>query len=445
MPIQIVFRLILSCCLGLYAAQGLTAPGRVPAQTGFFWLGANQSEVCRGDGRDIYPAVSYQPLSRPLASQPSVESGVEFWNGMALDLIVKYQRNPLRAARIMTLLNAAVHDAMACVGDDRQQAEARVIAVNEVAAEILGFMFPQEPEGRFVALALGRMPTLASEKKSGAVQTAREIGRKVAQTAIVRAINDGSDAVWSVETRPASAPGIWRATPPTYNNTPAEPLAGKWRTWVLRDGAELQPPSPPPYGTDQYRQEMEEVRAVTMGLTKAQKDIADRWHLGSGTVTPVGVWNREALRLIRLHGYTEFQAAELLSSLNVAMMDASIACWYAKFANWTARPVTVIREQIDKEFMPYLVTPSFPSYVSGHSVVSGAAAEVLASYFPKRRAELFAMAEEAAVSRLYGGIHFRSDNVEGLKLGHAVGVRVLRKAATDAGKKRVPEAQRGRT
>ncbi len=85
----------------------------------------------------------------------------------------------------------------------------------------------------------------------------------------------------------------------------------------------------------------------------------------------------------------------------------------------------MIREQLAPNFLPYLFTPPFPSYVSGHAAVSGAAAEVLAAFFPEQAGELQAAAEEAAMSRLYGGIHFRSDNDEGLRLGRAVGRRAV--------------------
>ena len=85
------------------------------------------------------------------------------------------------------------------------------------------------------------------------------------------------------------------------------------------------------------------------------------------------------------------------------------------------RPVTAIRLLIDPTWSSYIVTPPFPSYVSGHSTTSGAASTVLAAFFPQRAGELRAMAEEAAVSRMYGGIHFRSDNDAGLELGRRVG------------------------
>jgi membrane-associated phospholipid phosphatase len=92
------------------------------------------------------------------------------------------------------------------------------------------------------------------------------------------------------------------------------------------------------------------------------------------------------------------------------------------------RPVTVIRERFDPNFLPHLITPPHPSYVSGHSSVSGAAEVALAAFFPERKSELHAYAEEAAMSRLWGGIHYRSDDDEGLQLGRRVAERVMKQA-----------------
>ena len=107
--------------------------------------------------------------------------------------------------------------------------------------------------------------------------------------------------------------------------------------------------------------------------------------------------------------------------LNTAQADAFIACWDAKYAYWSLRPVTAIRRSIDPTWLSYIATPPFPSYVSGHSSTSGAASTVLGAFFPERAEALDAMAEEATASRLYGGIHYRSDNEAGLELGRRVG------------------------
>lgn len=274
---------------------------------------------------------------------------------------------------------------------------------------------------------------------------ARESGRRAAADAIRRALDDGADAIWNPADRPLPGPGVWRAAPPLNLYNPSEPLVGRWRTWALADGRELTPPPPPAFGSERYRDEAREVLQISRTLTDAQKRIADDWNLEQGSLTPPGVWNRKAMELISRRGLGTAETARVLAALNVAMADALVTAWQAKFEYWRVRPVSVIREQFDANFLPYLLTPPFPGYVSGHAAVSGAAAEVLSGFFPEQTGDLRASAEEAAMSRLYGGIHFRSDNEEGLRLGRAIGRRVLELglARADARSGREPQPSGG--
>lgn len=250
---------------------------------------------------------------------------------------------------------------------------------------------------------------------------ARAAGRRAAAEAIRRALDDGGDARWNPAHRPPPAPQVWRAAPPLNLANPGEPLAGKWRTWALADGRERPPPPPPPFGSERYWEEAREVLRVARNLSVEQKRVADEWNLDKGSLTPPGVWNRKAMAWAAQRALGTAETARVLAALNAAMADALVTCWQAKFEHWSVRPVNVIREKLDPDFLPWLFTPPFPSYVSGHAAVSGAAAEVLAAFFPEQ-------ADEAAMSRLYGGIHFRSDNEEGLRLGRRVGRRVLERS-----------------
>ena len=252
-------------------------------------------------------------------------------------------------------------------------------------------------------------------------------GERAANDAIQRALTDGADRQPATWRAPAPGPGVWRATPPLNIHTPQELLAGEWRPWV-RGSNELQPPPPPEYGSVRFWAETEEVYRVWQALTPGQKAIAEDWNLQQGSITPPGVWNLRAIELIRSEKLDPAAAARVLAALNAAMNDAAIACWRAKYRWWVVRPVSVIRERFDPNFLPHLITPPHPSYVSGHAAVSGAAAVALATFFPVRKAELHSFAEEAAMSRLYGGIHYRSDNEEGLRLGRRVAELVLRQA-----------------
>jgi PAP2 superfamily len=353
--------------------------------------------------------------------------GARRWTRLTLDLIVRQRLNPLRAARVLVLVHAAMHDAL--VRGVAQSGDERLawVAVHRAASLVLLDLFPQEPAERFEALGLIAATDLVTAE-SEMVLKLWSLGGEVAQDAAYRARRDGSDRVWPLDKRPKPGPGIWRATPPINAVNPMEPLVGEWRTWVLKSVTEVEPPPPPTYGSRRFQMELDEVRRVAAGLTPAQKEIAQIWNLDRGTVTPAGVWNLKALELATAAAMSDAETLRMLAATNVAMMDAFVACWHAKYKWWTVRPISLIRERYDPKYLSHLVTPPFPSYVSGHASASGAASAVLVQFFPAKAEWLEAQANEAAESRLYGGIHYRSDNEAGLAMGRAIGQRVLDRA-----------------
>lgn len=361
------------------------------------------------------------------ASRQTGKYPTERWNEEAAGLIVKYRINPLRSVRTLTLLNVAMHDAGMRAEQLGLDHAALTAATNLAASRMLAHFFPLEPPGRIEAMGESTLAALTADNPAHAreISLGAAIGHGVARLAILHALHDGADEVWDPRTRPAARPGMWHGAPPLDSAHPQEPLAGTWKTWVLKNGGELHPPAPPAPDSDVFLQANKEVMQVARNLTPEQKQIAEDWHLDQGTITPPGLWNRKARALVEHRKLSEKERLRLLSTLNVAMFDASVACWHAKYTWWVQRPVTAIRERLDPEFMPYLVTPPHPSYVSGHATVSGAAAEILKRYFPEDVEQIDGWAKEAALSRLYGGIHYLFDNEAGLALGRQIGKTVL--------------------
>lgn len=182
-------------------------------------------------------------------------------------------------------------------------------------------------------------------------------------------------------------------------------------------------------------------------LTDEQQTIADYWADGAGqTGTPPGHWMAIVSQLARhhgdhQHGLSLMAAAEAFARVGIAVHDAFIACWYTKYVYNLQRPVTYVNDHIDPMWRSYLTTPGFPSYHSGHSTQSGAVATVLTAMFgrlaftdtthmdhgllppqaPRTFRSFDEAAEEAAVSRLYGGIHYPFDNDDGLGTGWCIG------------------------
>jgi hypothetical protein len=242
------------------------------------------------------------------------------------------------------------------------------------------------------------------------------------------------------------SPGHWVPTSAIrLQQAPLLPAWGKNRTFSIADGAACTLPPPPAYSenetSDFYKQALE-VHDTVKNITKEQRLIARFWSDDPMlSPTPPGHWMFIALDLLKQRNASIEDQVDLLTRLGMAMSDAFVACWHSKYEYDLLRPVTYIKKVIDQTWEPILITPPFPEYPSGHSTQSGAAAEVLTAYFgenfafedkthvreklPVRKYTSFrAAAEEAAISRLYGGIHFRAACERGLEQGRCVGLAV---------------------
>lgn len=430
-------------------------------------------------------------LSLQRQRTPRVRRRVAFWNEgpatlpwtrTALELVRKHRQRPPFVARALTLLHTAMFDALIAAQDSRtaysRPAPARIddrlrplfatrgssyppdVAVVAGAAEtVLAYLFPNEPESTFSVLA-----TEASESRLWAgtnyrsdIERGRKLGRDVAALFIARGEADGSTST-GFPHEPRSGEEYWSPTPPGFEPPTGGPV-GTWIPWVMtsQDAARVLSgiPGPFAYGSDAFTAELQEVVDVQAGLTDEEKATAEFWDDGLGTYTPAGHWNDIALELTSVHRLGTNAAARLFAYLNVAMYDGAIAVFEAKYFWSSIRPVTAVRRLCDggtrlcrvaeldpdqggdparatfPEWLPYIATPPFPSYPAGHSTVSGAAGAVLTSFFPNAGGELNRLAEEAAYSRLLGGIHFRSDNDDALRLGRAAAQIALQRAAQE--------------
>lgn len=396
------------------------------------------------------------------ARTPEMQKAVEHWGqapatkpwtDLNIEIVTGGVKDPPLSSRGYALTSVAVYDAVVAAyhwkyeydreppagvptlsppGPDPSYPSEHA-AIAGAASRVLAYVFPDRPAARFDELAeqaaMSRVWAGANYRSD--VEAGLALGRSVADAVIARARTDGADATWD-GTRPPMTKEHWMPTPGAVT-PPTSPLAGTWRTWVLTSGSQFRPPPPPAYGTPEFEAEARHVVEVSRNLTQQQKDMASFWAAGQGTALPAGQWNQVAIVYTQAAEMNTPRAARAFALLNVAEADAGVAVWDAKFTYWHPRPVNAIRDLgIDPGWKPLLTTPPFPGYVSGHSGYSGAAAEVLSYLFPAAAAEFRAKAEEAAISRLYGGIHFhQSDNLAGLTLGRKVGEAVVARARTD--------------
>jgi PAP2 superfamily len=378
------------------------------------------------------------------------QRGVTSWIDVLLDAVSANGINPPRASRALALTSVAMNDALAIAARARRWPPARrapcrrrprlalgrcasdgplppTAVAAGAAARVLRELVPHMADelARLEQEAV-RSRLLAGATRPSEARAGLALGRAIGDLAVGRARSDRSDTQGPVIPPPGEA--TWIPTPPAF--APAlEPFAGSWRTWNLRSGDELRPPPPPPYLGKVHRAAIREVYDIASTLTDRQREIALFWNDGPGTETPPGHWNRIALDLVEHSRLSARRAALVLAALNTTQADAFIACWSAKYTHWTKRPVTLVRALLDPEYLSLIPSPPFPAYPSGHSTTSGAASTILAAFFPARASELAAMAEEAAISRLYGGIHYRFDNDAGLALGRRIGMVTLRRLA----------------
>ncbi len=287
-----------------------------------------------------------------------------------------------------------------------------------------------------------------------AYEASIEYGDQIADHILAWANTDNYKETRGTEKYPVlDEPGRWIPTPPSYMDA-IEPSWNKIRPFVMEAADQFKPVPPVPFsmeeGSEFYEQTME-VYEIGKNLTEEQIEIAQFWDCNPFAMqlrghfmfsikklTPGGHWMGIAGIAAKSSNANFATAAETYALTSIALFDGFISSWDEKFRSNLIRPETVINQHVDAEWMPLLQTPPFPEYTSGHSVISRSAAEVLTSlygddfYFedtteieyglPMRAFNsFFDASDEAAVSRLYGGIHYRMAAEHGVTQGEGVG------------------------
>jgi len=367
------------------------------------------------------------------------------WNDAALNAIRAGRTAPPIASRSLAILHVSIYDAVNGIARTNEpylvQSSAPSSASREAAAsaaehKALVNLFPAAASS-FDALHAATLAGIPNgpQKTAGIVW-----GEFVANQILAARGNDGSDAL--VPPPDGSGPGEWVPTPPAF----APYLLPQWGFVVpfgMSSSSQFRPPGPPSLDSEQYAADYNEVKALGAAVgstrTEEQSQIALFWADGAGTETPPGHWNSIAQIIAAAQGNMLEENARLFALLNIAMADAAICAWDAKYTFHFWRPVTAIAfAEPNLMWASFIVTPPFPDYVSGHSTFSGAAATVLPLFYgtedlpfttgsdflpgvTRSFSTCLDAAEEAAVSRLYGGIHFRSANEDGLQAGISIG------------------------
>lgn len=430
-------------------------------------------------GLNQISAVTTDRLGKSLRVEFEVMRGdvVADWNAAALNVVRDWTTTsndpypgrivpsrPPEVALRLALIHTAMFDAMNSVDGDyasylpdlppnspeTSQEAAGVSAAYSVARALY-------PNNRELAVwDATRSETLKHIAEGPAKDAGIVYGQNVATRLLALRSSDGSTG--SASYTPSGELGDWARTAPDYI-PPLLPHWGQVHPVAVESAEQYRPDPPPDLSSEAYAQAVDEVlrlgRVDSSERTADQTEIALFWADGGGTATPPGHWNRIASRISLQQEHSVLEHARTLALLNLAMADAGIASWDAKYTYDLWRPIDAIRRadqdgnnatSVDSQWLPLLRTPPFPAYTSGHSSFSGAAAAVLTTLFGEeyafasrsdghtgltqkplqsvmtRQFARFAdAANEASKSRVYGGIHYSFDGSAGLAAGKAIG------------------------
>ncbi len=365
------------------------------------------------------------------------------WDRIALDESLSHLLNNNRGPRALALVSVAMYDAVVAAWDSKYThsrprpsvadpslatavptprspsypSEHAVVA--GAASAVLAYLFP-DAAARLNSLAEedGHALLLAGIQYPSDVTAGLELGRKVAALVIERAKSDGSDAVFKGQI--PTGPGYWKGT------DPIEPMMGTWRTWVLRSGSQFRPGPPPAYDSEQMKAELAEIK--NFPRTPKSNDAAFFWQFAAAGTRGYYWWHEQVGEQIALHGLDSNppRAARAYALQSVAQYDVSVACFDGKYTYWAIRP-----PQLDPEVKTLFPTPNHPSYPAFHACQSGANSVILSYLFPSEASRFMALAQQAGESRVWAGIHYRSDLVAGFELARKVAGAVIERAQVD--------------
>jgi membrane-associated phospholipid phosphatase len=369
------------------------------------------------------------------------------WNEFAVDQLIRNNISGPPVARVMSSLHVAIYDAMVAAWDSKYiHRRPRPSELNQslttaipnprspsypsehavaagAASAVLAYFFPQQA-AFFNAKAeeAGQSRLLAGVQYPSDVKDGLELGREVAQLVIARAKTDGSDAVFT-GTIPQGACN-WKGV------NPATPMAGTWKTWALTSGSQFRPGPPPACDSAQMATDLAEVKNFPRSIPAPPASfnttrLAFFWNGVIGSLKP---WNdliTQKISEYRLDANPP-RAARVYALVSIAYYDSLIAVYDAKYAYWAIRP-----NQLDPTLTTLFPNPNHPSYPSAHASLSTGQAEVLAYLFPRDAEFIRSIAVESSNSRIWAGIHYRSDLDAGMSMSKKVAEVIIERAKSD--------------
>lgn len=321
------------------------------------------------------------------------------WTRMAVQL---YRARGGNAGRNNAYVTLAVYRAVLAANDARHGSDrpSPAGAAAAAAAVMLKQYYPLDVALVDATLAAQRAESPVAEERNKDFEAGEAIGRAIAAGVIAYSASDQFGL---------TSPGVAPVGPGFWVGTGGAPVRGGLgaRSFNQIAASELISPPPPAFGSPEFQAALAEVRAFSDARTPAQVAITLKWVPFSSVV-----FNGVATDLLDKYHRSELESARVLAYANTAAFDAIIGCFTTKYTYWYRRPT-----EADPAITLATGLPNHPSYPSAHSCESGAFNGVLSDAFPSERASLDAIAQEASMSRVYGGLHYRFDGEAGLELG----------------------------
>lgn len=421
----------------------------------------------------------YNDASKP-SSEESAAFLLDWWNAM-FQFVASERLSPPDAARMYAYISVGLYEAQIAGTPDYLTLEGQLTDLKGLPRPEKGQVYDWQTcvtetmylvqDGMLARYFPAGVSTLnklydkqmESRKAAGVtdevIERSKAYGEELADAILEWSENDGYVQTRYKQYKAPSREGhpeLWEPT--DFNQTALEPFWGEHRPFFIKSASQCDIDKAPAYHgvgdtTGELYKQALKVWQVHKTLTEEQRTIAQFWADDpSETSTPPGHWMEILGNFVKSEDMKLDRAAELYALTATAMNDACIAVWYTKYRVNLVRPKTVIHENIEPTWEPYVETPPFAGYTSGHSGFSGAAATIMSGLIgdnlaftdsshvnigllPRNFASFQAAADEAAYSRMYGGIHFDCDILDGVEQGRCVGNYYLENIKTHPARK----------
>jgi len=287
-------------------------------------------------------------------------------------------------------------------------------AIAGTAAALLANFFPtDEANVKAMAAELGQTRLMMGANYRSDVDAGMALGQAVAQKALARAATDNSNGVWT-GTVP-TGPGLWVLAPGT---TPLEPLEGQWKPWLLTHGDQFRPGPPPAYDSAQTKDELALLKRINSNPSPSQRAIATM----VATKPGLSYFYEPIFAVLQREKEGPARETRVLGLVSAALLDSGIASHDTKFTYWRARP-----NMLDPTIVPIIPQPNHPSYVSNAAIIASVSAEVMGYFYPQDLAAFQYREDEGGYSRIFGGIHFPSDEQTGNAMGKQIAALAIQR------------------